>query len=579
MGVIMGSASYMAPEQAKGRTVDKRADIWAFGAVLYEMLTGKRAFVGEDVSDTLAAVLRAEVDLGVMPGDTPPRLRQVLRACLRRDLKERVHDMADVRLAMKGVFETPAEALAEQVVAPTLRVWQQPVPLVLGVVALVAIGGGAVWSLQAPPSPRPLARFAITPPALGNTPSGPDLTISPDGSHIVNRAGGRNGLVIRALAELEARQQPELGRVFSPFISPDGVSIGFHSPGSLERVSVFGGPSLTICTLPPGFYGVGASWGPDDTIIFGTTQPGGLKQVSAGGGEPEELTTPNTELGEVSHEWPDILPGGRAVLFTIVPAGPIENAQIAVLDLETGVQKILVPGGSYPRYSPTGHIVYGVSGTLRAVGFNLERLEVTTNPLPVLDGVITKNTGAANFSFSRDGTLVYVPGTGVGGSSPQRTLVWVDRDGREEPLDLPAGGYNWPRVSHDGTRVAVEMDGDVNDVWTSDVARGTLSLLTPDPAADFAPLWTSDGERIVFNSDRERGGCSGRRPTGGARPSRCWRVRTRTSPGVFPYDWSPDGNELLINYVGPDGNFDIGILSMEGQRSWRPLLNSAAGEG
>ena len=350
-------------------------------------------------------------------------------------------------------------------------------------------------------------RFAITPPApdgLRISNFTPDLTISPDGAHIVNRAGGQGGLVIRPLAQLEATRQPELGQVFSPFVSPNGASVGVQSitgGNSLQRVSVFGGPPVTICTLPPGFYGVGASWGPDDTIIFGTTQPGGLKQMAAGGGEPEELTTPNTELGEVSHEWPEILPGGQAVLFTIVPAGPIENAQIAVLDLDTGVQTVLIPGGSNPKYSPTGHIVYGVSGTLRAVGFDRERLEVTTNALPVLAGVITKSSRAANFSFSRDGTLVYVPGSGVGGSGPQRTLVWVDRDGPEEPLGLDPGGYNWPRVSPDGSRVAVGMLGsEVGDVWTSDVARGTLKLAalrSPPPRPPGSPHTAPCGPREV----------------------------------------------------------------------------------
>ena len=306
--------------------------------------------------------------------------------------------------------------------------------------------------------------------------------------------------------------------------------------------------------------------------------PSGLWRVSAGGGEPEELTTPNTELGEVNHHWPEILPGGRAVLFTIVAAGSIENAQIAVLDLDTGAQTVLVPGGSSPRYSPTGHIVYGVGGTLRAVGFDLDRLEVTTNALPVLDGVITKNSGAASFSFSRDGTLVYLPGTGVVGGPP-RTLVWVDRDGREEPLALDPGGYNWPRVSPDGSRVAVEMFNpeEGNDVWTSDVARGTLSILTPDPAADRNPLWTPDGERVVFRSDREPQGLFWKAADGrGAVEPLLTGDDAQPLTFLVPYDWSPDGNELIINYVGLDGSRDIGVLSMDGERAWQPLLNSAA---
>ena len=366
------------------------------------------------------------------------------------------------------------------------------------------------------------------------------------------------------------------------FMSPDGASVGFVTAtgGLLQRVSVFGGPAVTICSLSGVLLGgFGASWGADDTIIFGTRQPGGLWRVSAGGGEPEELTTPNAELGEVNHHRPEILPGGRAVLFTIIHAGSIENAQIAVLDLETGAQTVLVPGGSNPRYSPTGHIVYGVGSTLRAVGFDLDRLAVTTNALPVLDGVITKGSGAANFSFSRDGTLVYVPGTGVTGSGPQRTLVWVDREGREEPLALDPGGYERPRVSPDGTRVAVDVSGpEGRDVWTSDVARGTRSILTPDPAADERPLWTLDGERVVFQSDRE--GLSGlfwkaADGRGAVEPL----LTVEDAPQVVtPYDWSPDGNELIFHHLAPNTGFDIGVLSMEGERPWQPLLNSAATE-
>ena len=583
MGMVIGTAAYMAPEQAKGKVVDKRADVWAFGAVLYEMLTGQKPFTGKDVSDTLAAVLRIDADFDALPDETPPRLRQVLKACLQKEPKDRVRDIGDVTLAMDGTFDTPVpETSASE--TPRPQVWQRPVPLVLAVVALVGIAGVAGWGLKPQTLSRPLARFAITQPtpdwltiSIGN----PDLTISQDGTHIVNRAGGEGGLMIRPLAQLEATRLPELGMVFAPFMSPDGASIGFRSlrGNSLERVSVLGGPSVTICPLPIGFYGFGASWGADDTIIFGATQPGRLMRVSAGGGEPDEVTVPNAELGEVSHEWPDILPGGRAVLFTIISTGPIENAQIAVVDLETGVRKALVPGGSYPRYAPTGHIVYGVSGTLRAVGFDLDSLEVTTNALHVLDGVMTKNTGAANFSFSRDGTLVYAPGTADGGGA-QRTLVWVDREGREEPFDLPPGGYAWPRISSDGSRVAIGMTGlEGADVWTSNVARGTLSILTTDPAGDVRALWTPDGDRVVFSSEREPQGLFWKAADGSG-PAEPLLASEDPPPfdGLTPLDWSADGTELIIHYSGPDGDLDIGVVSMEAERSWQPLLSSGAVE-
>ena len=585
MGVIMGTAAYMSPEQARGKTVDKRADVWAFGVVLYEMLMGARPFQGEDVSLTLASVMKSDVDVRTLPPDVPASLRTLLRRCLEKDPRQRMRDIGDVRLAMKGAFETTASAPAEPVVAPALRAWQRPVPLVLAAVALVAITGIAVWGLKPQTFSRPLVRFAITPPApesLGISQSVVDLAISPDGTHIVSLGpiGQDGGLVVRTLDQLEATRQGGLGLVFSPFMSPDGASIGFVSTTegtSLKRMSVFGGPAVTICRLQGGIVGIGASWGADDTIIFGSRQPSGLWRVSAGGGEPEELTTPNAERGELNHHWPEILPGGRAVLFTIMPAGPVENAQIALLDLETGVQKVLVPGGSNPRYSPTGHIVYGVAGTLRAVGFDLDRLEVTTNPLPVLDGVMTKDSGAANFSLSRDGTLVYVPGSGVSGL--QRTLVWVNREGREEPLELDPGLYIWARVSPDGTRVAVEMLGPAGraEVWTADVARGTLSILTPDPAVDRAPLWTPDGERVVFRSVRE--GLAGA----------FWKAadgRGTVEPlltdedarQLTPNAWSLDGSELLVDYLAPNTGRDIGVLSMDGERSWRPLLDSVAME-
>ncbi len=588
MGVILGTAAYMSPEQARGKSVDKRADIWAFGCVVFEMLTGQRAFQGEDVSLTLASVMKSDLNVTRLPHDVPATVRTALRRCLEKDARQRVRDIGDVRLAMQGAFETTVTAPSSPSAAPALRVWQRPVPLVLGVVALAAIVGATVWGLRPQTSVRPLVRFAITPPApdwLAISNISLDLTISPDGAHIVNRGGGSDdGLVIRALDRLEATRHSGVGVVFGPFMSPDGASVGFHAStggdSSLQRMSVFGGPAVTICDLPAGLVAVGASWGADDTIVFGTTQPDGLWQVPAGGGEPVALTTPNAELGEVSHQWPEILPGGRAVLFTIVPAGPIENAQIAVLDLDTGAYQVLVRGGSNPRYSPTGHIVYGVGGTLRAVGFHLDRLEVTTNALPVLDGVITKGSGAADFSLSRDGTLVYLPGTGVAGRGPQRTLVWVDREGREEPLALEPGAYFNPRVSPDGTRVAVVMGGpDVTDVWTSDVARGTRSILTPDPADDRAPLWSPEGDRVVFRSDREPQGlflkaADGR---GAVEPLLAGEAVQQLS-FLFPYDWSFDGTALVFSYTAPETNDNIGILSMDGERAWQPLLSSAANE-
>ena len=322
----------------------------------------------------------------------------------------------------------------------------------------------------------------------------------------------------------------------------------------------------------------GASWGSDDTIIFGTSAPSGLWRVSASGGQPEELATPNAELGAVNHAWPHILPGGRAVLFTILTEGAIDTAQIALLDLETNEQRVLIPGGSSPHYATTGHIVYGVGNTLRAVRFDLDRLEVTDpNPVPVLDGVVTKPSGAVDFDLARDGSLVYVAGQGGTGGA-ERSLVWVDRQGNEEPLDLPARAYEWPRVSPDGSRLVVSIRDPENvDVWISAVTRGTLAKVTTDPAFDAFGLWTLDGDRVVFYSDRE--GATGlfwMAADGSGSAERLLTLEDTTN--VRPYGWSPDGNTLVFEYGAAETGRDIGLLSMDGERTWEPLFQTVADE-
>ena len=586
MGMVIGTAAYMAPEQAKGKVVDKRADVWAFGAVLYEMLTGKKPFVGDDVSDTLALVLKFEPEWDSFPTEVPARVRQLIQACLQKNPKQRVHDVADVRLAMEGAFETTARAPDEPAVERPLRPWQQPVPLVLAVLALVTSTGVAVWQLKPQPLVRAPVRFAIPPPPVPGTVelsnSLRDVEISPDGTRVVYTAGGGNPLqfYVRPLDALVATPLEGLDdRVYNPVVSPDNAWVIFLDRGdnTLNRVAILGGPSVLISRMNGALFG--ASWGVNDTIIFGTSTPGGLWRVSADGGEPEELTTPNAERGEVNHGWPHVLPGGRAVLFTIFTDGPVDTAQIAVLELETGNQTVLVPGGSDARYAPTGHIVYGAAGTLRAVGFDLDRLEVTTGQIPVLDGVVTKSrSGAANFSLSRDGTLVYVPRSS-GTPGGQTALVWVDREGREEPLGLPPGDYSRPSVSPDGTRLVVQLGADEgSDVWVSEAARSTLSILTPEPGDAGRPLWNPEGERVVFAAQT------------GVENILMWKAadgsggveRLLAAEGlqqISPHDWSSDGRQLLFGYRGTSGDRNIGLLSLDGERTWRPLLNSAAREG
>ena len=346
------------------------------------------------------------------------------------------------------------------------------------------------------------------------------------------------------------------------FVSPDGNWVGYFEANVMQRVSILGGPPVTICELPGGG-SRGASWGDDDTIVFATSAPSGLWRVAAGGGEPEELTTLDSE-GD--HQWPEILPGGNAVLFTIISAA-VENAQIAVLSLATRESKILIPGGSNPRYAPTGHIVYGVGGTLRAVSFDLERLEVTSDPVPVLDGVVTKASGAADYAISQNGSLVYVGGSARGGV--ERTLVWVDREGREEALAAPPRAYAYPRMSPDGSRLALDVRDRETDIWIWNFARETLTRLTFDPARDVYPAWTPDGLQVVFGSTHDGTLNLFRKAADGTGTV---EQLTQSANSLIPQTLSPDGARLVSRELHPDQGFNLVVGSLDGDTSLEPLL-------
>jgi serine/threonine protein kinase len=565
VGVLLGTAAYMSPEQAKGNPADKRSDIWAFGCVLYEMLTGTRAFEGEDVADTLANVLKAQPAWDALPAATPQTLMVYLRRCLHKDPKHRLGDIHDMRLAMDGAFDIDA---AKPVAADSrLRFWQRPAVAAIIGASLVASVWLAVRIFTRPPATTP-TRLTISLPSgidVAGSDSDPDLAISSDGRRIVFVGAGEGKspqLFVRTLDQLEA--QPLVGPAAprTPFFSPDGNWIGFFDsvPNVLKKVAVSGGPAITLCSITgaPGASGGGvrgASWGPDNTIVFATNDPTtGLLRVSAGGGTPEVLTRPNPQKDEADHFWPEVLPGGNAILFTImtVAGSPVatarglETAQIAVLDLRTGQQKVLVRGGSHPHYVSTGHIVYGIEGTLRAVAFDLDRLEVRSDPGPVLQGVVTKSTGAASFAVAQNGSLVYVSGNvSVVG---RRTLVWVDRQGGEESTNAPIRTYQYVRISPDGKRAAIEIRDQGFDIWIWNFLRATLTRLTYEAGMDVYPVWTPDGTRVAFSSE-----------TKGSQ-SVYWRAADGTGEreeiaagpeALIPLTFSPDGSRLVIRQQRP----------------------------
>jgi len=395
-----------------------------------------------------------------------------------------------------------------------------------------------------------------------------DVAITPDGTRIIYRTmtPGRDQLVVRALDELESTSLiVEESRFLSgPFLSPDGIWVGYFAGEVLRKVSILGGPPVTICELPVSGQR-GASWGDDNTIIFASTGTGGLWRVPAGGGEPQELTTLGAE--QIVHQWPEILPGGEAVLFTTVGTD-LRSTQIAVLSLDSSETKILVPGGNNPHYAPTGHIVYSVGRTLRAVGFDLDELEVTTDPVPVLEGVVAGGFGSAGFGMSQNGSLVYV--TGPPARDVERTLVWVDREGSEEVLTAEPRAYTYPRISPDGTRLALDVRDQEQDVWIWDFSRETLTRLTFDPAPDYYPVWTPDGARVAFGSGR------------GGQFNLFWKAAdgtgtveqlTESATVLLPQTFSRDGTQLVFRENSPRA-VNLGVRSMDTDGTMESLLAS-----
>ena len=576
-GMILGTAGALRPEQARGKAVDKRADIWAFGAVLFEMLTGKRAFPGEDLTDTLAAVVKLDPRWDAIGAGVPARVRQVLRVCVQKDPKQRAQAIGDVRLALEGAFDVPAPAPQPSAEALGTKLhWRSPT-VGAAALALILVTAVATWVLKPPAAerPAPLRRFTIStgqaPLSIGTR--NRDMAITPDGSRLVYFAGlgTDRQLYIRALDALEGTPIRQAGRFFEPFVSPDGRWVGFNDEADLmlRKMPIAGGPPVTITAV--GREMLGATWGPDDTIVFATTEPGtGLQRVPAGGGTPTVLTTPDKARGEIQHAWPEFLPGGRAVLYTIQSGERGEDFQIAVFDIQSGDTKILVPSGSSPRFSPSGHLVYGAENTIRAVPFDPVRLEVLGDPIPLAEGVLMKrNSGAADFSVAADGTLVYIAGAAGG---LQRRLVWAERGGARRPINAPPRAYTTMRISPDGTRVALAARDQQDDIWIWDFARETLTRLTTDPSNDFAPIWTRDGRRIVFSSTRVSPSplfVQAADGTGGT------ERLTESAEAHAPNTFSPDGGRLIFRAdTGTATGQDLRMLVLDGERRITPLIQT-----
>jgi serine/threonine-protein kinase len=579
-GTILGTAAYMSPEQARGKPLDKRTDIWSFGCVLFEMLTGTRAFAGEDVSDTLAAVLRGEPEWSAIPPDVPAVVRTLIRRCLEKDRQQRIGDTSVVLFVLNEPTILGPTAIGKSSTMPKPTIWQRMALPVVAVLASAIVASFAVWFATRTSIVRPVVtRLLITPPrsaaptitALSAIGAARDIAITPDGKRVIYLGANGTALFVRALDQLDAIPLTGLGTPVSPFVSPDGQWIGFVDATMLKRVAITGGPPTPLAALGAGFRG--ASWDLDGTIVFATTNTAvGLQRLPAGGGEPLELTRPDSTRGEADHLWPELLPGGHAVLFTITATtGGLDQAQVAVLDLLTMKQTTLIPGGSDAHYVPSGHLVYGAAGALRAIGFDLGRLEVVGTSVPVVPQVVTTSSGAVNAAVATDGTLVYVPGVGT---REPHTLVWVDRMGQETPIAVEPRTWDQPRIAPDRSRVAVHNVDD-GEIWLWNLVRGGLTRLTSYPGGSIYPVWTRDSRRILFASARAGAQNLFLQAADGTGTAE----RLTESPNIQrPTSFSPNDARLTFYEIRPKTDWDVLERRMGGAHEISALVDTQSTE-
>ena len=554
VGVILGTAAYMSPEQAKGKRVDRRADIWAFGAVVYEMLTGKRPFVGEDISDTLAAVLRAEPDWDALPAETPWRIRDLLRRCLRKDLAERHRDASAARLDIKDALDETQRPDAES--AP--QRWRL-FPIVAAAVGAAVLAGMVVatWMKPEPPEVKRVALYV--PPELELFLNRAAPVISPDGRNVVVR-GVRDGsqLYLRRIDQADFVPIPGTEGGLGAFFSPDSQWLAFTVGGTLKKVPLSAGVPIDISD---GVYSNQASWGEGSTIVF-TGREGGLMQVSSSGGTPSTLTT---LIGsEFRHLNPHILPGGASVVFTAISGtAGMQTARSMAVSLESGERTDLNLLGTNPVYVSSGHLVFARTGTLVAVPFDPVSFEVHGTVRSLLDGISAQAGGETYFSASRDGTLLYV--TGLGDAFREGRLVWVDKEGNQELVSEHVRNYTpLPSLSRDGRRVAVSIGNTMgSDIWILDIGRDVFTRLTFEGNFNLRPQWSPDGTRVFFPSNRATGrhfDIFSKLSDGSADAEQLTENLYRIVTSV-----SSDGDVLIFRQQGDAGSLDrdVGMLRLD----------------
>ena len=578
-GMILGTAAYMSPEQAKGRAADKRSDVWAFGCILYEMLAGRRAFEGEDVSDTLASVLRGEPDWGALPSTLPPAIRTLIERCVIKDRARRISDISTARF----LLNEPASAssmppLAVAAISPTAPRSIRLSLALSAVIAAAAITAIAMWSIgssTAPSSPGPVTRLSIVLPSgtlLDDTDIVP-IAISPDGSQIAYTAiaDGKVMLYQRALDDSESRVLSGTEGAQSPFFSFDNKWIGFFATGQLKKVAIGGGALEVLC---PAANGRGGSWSEDGQIYFAPTNTTGIWRVAASGGTPSEFTRLDRERGEVSHRWPQILPGHQGLIYTVW-TGPGPDEKSVVFRTAAGEPRTLARGGDRGRFVLPGSLVYARGDSLMALPFDPAQPSVTGAAPVRLPGLIPGDAAEGpGFEVSSSGVLAALP---AGPERLARRPVWVDASGRTEPLPVPVQQYEHVSISPDGTRAVLQILEGVVNLWLFDFERAALTPLVKAGSSSQAPVWTPDSQWVIYRGTRNGSRNLYRKAADGTGTEE--RLTTKDGVNQTPQSVSVDGKWALFSENGGKTGGDLWKVNLGGEHAVQPLLVSPANEG
>jgi eukaryotic-like serine/threonine-protein kinase len=579
-GFILGTAAYMSPEQARGKSVDRRSDIWSFGVVLFEILTGKMPFQGETVSDTLAAVIRAEPDCTLLPSSVPRGIRTLLLRCLNKDPRQRLQSIGEARIAVENALSGNDSAAAESA-PPASAHSGRPMKLshaiLASTVGVLLLAGGFVLAKltnNTTAQPARVVRFSVAPPQGASffLHGAHAIAISPDGTRLVFRINTAEGarLYLRDMTSSEMALIPGTQGAEVPFFSPDGQSVAFVSSGTLKKTALNDGiPAPLVDSVGNELGGV---WGEDQYIYFapGFTFP--IMRVPAAGGSPQPVTKLQLDKNELGHVGPLLLPGGKALLFTVWVGGNVDDGPLVAQVLATGERKVLLPNAFDPRFAPPNHLLFGRGGNLMMVGFNPETLTVSGNPIPVLQELdlrsgfsgFSAQYAASQYDVSRNGTLVYIRGNQ---QATENKLVWGEHDAKPQPFPLNANVYESPRFSPDGKQIALTVRLPDIDVWIYDLDRGALRRITFAPGEDELPVWSPDGKRIAFASNgRQQAFVLPADGSGQEEPL------MKNDTHFHLQSWSPDGKLIAFERLGASGRWEIWMLPMEGEHKPYPYL-------